>query len=87
VNTKNQRFIQRHGCSIRVWQHAKKRRAKYFGKGLFLVGGGEKQHVVYYGTDQIVCDCRNQEYARNRVCCHVQAVRNWLVAYAQMQRK
>lgn len=73
---RRERTKRNHHCSLHVWDAAKKRKVKYFGAHLWLVWGGKDQHVVYYGPDAQVCSCRNQPYAFNQTCCHLQAVKN-----------
>jgi len=75
----NARLKRNQGCSSNVWFLAKKRNTKFFGSHLWLVDGGEKQHVVYLDQTAAVCDCNNQEHAYNQVCCHIQAVKNRLL--------
>ena len=67
---------RKHHCSPSVWSRAKKRRATFFGDHLWLVQGGEGQHVVYYDAHQFVCSCPGQVNAYMKHCSHIVAVEN-----------
>jgi len=56
-------------------KHARKRHVKAFCNNLYLVCGGNEQHVVWFESlDTSICDCRNWDRAPNHICCHIYAV-------------
>ena len=74
--TREEGYRRRNGYSKGVNQAANKRKVKFFGDHLWLVWGGERQHVVYFSPDRRLCDCSNWEDACGQWCCHQLAVRN-----------
>jgi hypothetical protein len=69
------KICPRHNVTKRAKKRGKKLQVKDFNNDLYLVSGGENQHIVWYQDDEhCVCDCNGWDQSKAGICSHVYAV-------------